>query len=169
MKKYNFKTKPFDHQRKALDLSWNKNNYALFMEMGTGKTKVAIDNMGILKEQNEIDLAIIIAPKSVYMNWKTEIETHLSDEVQYEMFCWPKIKDLSTDFLLQNKLGIILMNVEALSHKSGVDFLKKIMIRFRNTMVILDESTTIKNRTAARTKNILKVCLQSKYKRVLTG
>ena len=49
MKKYNFKTKPFDHQRKALDLSWNKNNYALFMEMGTGKTKVAIDNMGILK------------------------------------------------------------------------------------------------------------------------
>jgi SNF2 family DNA or RNA helicase len=169
MKKYNFKTKPFDHQRKALDLSWNKNNYALFMEMGTGKTKVAIDNMGILKEQNEIDLAIIIAPKSVYMNWKTEIETHLSDEVQYEMFCWPKIKDLATDFLLQNKLGIILMNVEALSHKSGVDFLKKIMIRFRNTMVILDESTTIKNRTAARTKNILKVCLQSKYKRVLTG
>jgi len=169
MKKYNFKTKPFDHQRKALDLSWNKNNYALFMEMGTGKTKVAIDNMGILKEQNEIDLAIIIAPKSVYMNWKTEIETHLSDEVQYEMFCWPKIKDLSTDFLLQNKLGIILMNVEALSHKSGVDFLKKIMIRFRNIMVILDESTTIKNRTAARTKNILKVCLQSKYKRVLTG
>jgi len=54
-------------------------------------------------------------------------------------------------------------------HKSGVDFMKKTMVRFRNTMVILDESTTIKNRTAARTKNILTVCLSAKYKRILTG
>ena len=169
MKKYNFKTKPFDHQRKALDLSWNKKVYALFMEMGTGKTKVAIDNMGILHQQNEIDLAIIIAPKSVYMNWKNEIETHLSDEIAYEMFYWPKIKELPNQFIIDKKLGIVLMNVEALSHKSGVDFVRKLMIRFRNSMIILDESTTIKNRTAARTKNILKIFLGSKYKRILTG
>jgi hypothetical protein len=40
MKKYKFKTKPFDHQITALDKSWDKKVYALFMEMGTGKTKV---------------------------------------------------------------------------------------------------------------------------------
>ena len=161
MKKYNFKTKPFDHQRKALELSWSKKTYALFMEMGTGKTKVAIDNMGILRQQNEINLAIIIAPKSVYMNWKTEIETHLSDDIDYELFSWPKTKDLPMEFIFEGKLGIMLLNVEALSHKSGVDFIRETMIRFsKSCMIILDESTTIKNRGAARTKNILKISYQ---------
>ena len=41
---YKFKTKPYAHQITALEKSWNKDTYAYFMEMGTGKTKVLIDN-----------------------------------------------------------------------------------------------------------------------------
>ena len=40
----NFKTKPFVHQLQALGCSWDKTNFAYFMEMGTGKSKVLIDN-----------------------------------------------------------------------------------------------------------------------------
>jgi len=46
--KYEFKTQPYQHQKDALVASWNKREYALFMEMGTGKSKVLIDNMAIL-------------------------------------------------------------------------------------------------------------------------
>ena len=46
--KYKFKTKPYEHQLKALGKSWTKETFAYFMEMGTGKTKVLIDNMAIL-------------------------------------------------------------------------------------------------------------------------
>ena len=42
---YKFKTKPYKHQITALENSWNKETFAYFMEMGTGKTKVLIDNM----------------------------------------------------------------------------------------------------------------------------
>ena len=42
---YKFKTKPYAHQITALEKSWNRETYAYFMEMGTGKTKVLIDNM----------------------------------------------------------------------------------------------------------------------------
>ena len=42
---YKFKTKPYAHQLTALEKSWNKENFAYFMEMGTGKTKVLIDNL----------------------------------------------------------------------------------------------------------------------------
>ena len=42
---YKFKTKPYKHQLTALEKSWNKETYAYFMEMGTGKTKVLIDNV----------------------------------------------------------------------------------------------------------------------------
>jgi hypothetical protein len=51
---YKFKTKPFEHQQKALDMSWNKENFAYFMEMGTGKSKVLIDNMAMLYAQGKI-------------------------------------------------------------------------------------------------------------------
>ena len=45
---YKFKTDPYKHQLKALDMSWHKETFAYFMEMGTGKTKVLIDNMSML-------------------------------------------------------------------------------------------------------------------------
>jgi hypothetical protein len=48
MRDYKFKTKPFDHQQKAWEDSWAADYYALFMEMGTGKSKVAIDTIGAL-------------------------------------------------------------------------------------------------------------------------
>lgn len=36
------KTKPFNHQAKALELGHKQRVFAYFMEMGTGKTKVEI-------------------------------------------------------------------------------------------------------------------------------
>ena len=45
---YKFKTKPYAHQLQALKKSWKKHEYAYFMEMGTGKSKVLIDNIAIL-------------------------------------------------------------------------------------------------------------------------
>ena len=48
MWKYPYKTKPYEHQRNALSESAEKNSWAYFMEMGTGKTKVTIDNIAYL-------------------------------------------------------------------------------------------------------------------------
>jgi superfamily II DNA or RNA helicase len=48
IKNYKFKTKPYEHQIKALELSWDKPYFAYFMEMGTGKSKVLIDNIAML-------------------------------------------------------------------------------------------------------------------------
>jgi len=169
MSKYKFKTEPFTHQKVALEKCWNKNEYALFMEMGTGKTKVIIDNIGILKQQNLINIAVIIAPKSVYLNWEDEINIHLSDDIPHVIYSWNKTKKTIDNEILLGKLGIFLMNVEALSHKSGVVFLKNLLEKYKENIFIVDESTTIKNQSAARTKSILKLSKLSKYRRILTG
>ena len=76
--KYPYKTKPYEHQSKALAESADRTTYALFMEMGTGKTKTTIDNIAYLYLKKRIDSALIVAPKSVYTVWKNEIETHLT-------------------------------------------------------------------------------------------
>ena len=62
---YKFKTEPFEHQLKALGCSWNKESFAYFMEMGTGKSKVLIDNIAMLYDKGQINGALIVAPKGV--------------------------------------------------------------------------------------------------------
>ena len=62
---YKFKTKPYKHQLTALEKSWNRETYAYFMEMGTGKTKVLIDNAAMLYDKGKIDGVLIVAPKGV--------------------------------------------------------------------------------------------------------
>ena len=115
--KYNFKTEPFAHQKEALTECWDKKSYALFMEMGTGKTKVLLDNIGALRSQNMINGALIIAPKSVYTVWyNTEVPKHLN--VEYDMMLWKSttVRQKLVDFMLKPaiKLKIFLNNVEAL-------------------------------------------------------
>ena len=80
---YKFKLKPYKHQLTALEKSWNKETYAYFMEMGTGKTKVLIDNMSMLYDKGKIDGALIVAPKGVVKTWyEQELPTHLPDHIE---------------------------------------------------------------------------------------
>jgi hypothetical protein len=67
--KYNFKTKPYSHQQIAMDLAGQRDAFGFFMEMGTGKSKVLIDNIGTLHQSGELNFALVIAPKGVYRNW----------------------------------------------------------------------------------------------------
>ena len=80
---YKFKTKPYAHQITALEKSWNKETYAYFMEMGTGKTKVLIDNLAMLYDKGKVDGALIIAPKGVVKTWyEQELPTHLPNHIE---------------------------------------------------------------------------------------
>ncbi len=170
MWKYPYKTKPYEHQRNALNESAEKNNWAYFMEMGTGKTKVTIDNIAYLYFQRKITTVLIIAPKSVYTNWETEIEIHLPDVLKYKIFKWNIDKPKDYFKLEESKdLKIFLINVEALSTKRGFQACSQYLIKNKLNFVALDESTTIKNRSAKRTKNILALGKVSHIKRILTG
>ena len=105
--KYKFKTKPFAHQKKALEDSWDKEFYALFMEMGTGKSKVAVDTLALLYQEKNITAALVIAPKGVYDNWvQGEIPKHLPDSIQKQIVKWmpnnsQKYQKELSDFVLE--------------------------------------------------------------------
>ncbi len=172
---YKFKTKPYAHQLTALEKSWNKENFAYFMEMGTGKTKVLIDNLAMLYDKGKIDGALIIAPKGVVKTWyEQELPTHLPDHIENVSVLWqPNItktqqEKLDSLFEIDSALHILVMNVEALSTEKGVKFATK-FINSHKTLMAIDESTTIKTPTARRTKNIIKMGVNAKYKRIMTG
>ena len=172
---YKFKTKPYAHQLTALEKSWDKTEYGYFMEMGTGKSKVLVDNMAMLYDKGKINGAVIVAPKGVYRNWYSqEIPNHLPSHIQPKMVLWTaltsktKDKEYQTLFETGHDLHILIINVEALSTKKGLDFAAKFM-RCHKTMLAIDESTTIKNPSAKRTKSILALGKEATYRRILTG
>ena len=172
---YKFKTKPYQHQLNALALSWEKEYFAYFMEMGTGKSKVLIDNIAMLYDKGKINGALIIAPKGVIGTWyKDQIPGHMPDHVEYKAVMWQaninikQQKKLDTLFETGEDLHILVMNVESFSTKKGIEFAYK-FLSCHNTMMTIDESTTIKNPDAKRTKNICKLGPHAKYRRILTG
>jgi len=177
MRDYKFKTEPFDHQRKAWEDSWAADYYALFMEMGTGKSKVAIDTIGALYKAKKISAALILAPKGVYDNWvKGEIPSHLPDDIKRTVVRWTpssakKFQEEMKELVFQpfDGLKIFVMNVEALSTPRGTKAAQMFMIKNCANIMVVDESTTIKNRKATRTKNIMKLAEDAKYRRILTG
>ena len=65
---YKFKTKPYDHQIKALEMSWDKKVFAYFMEMGTGKSKVLIDNISMLYDAGKINGVLMVVDSSIAIN-----------------------------------------------------------------------------------------------------
>jgi len=172
---YKFKTKPYEHQLTALEKSWNKETYAYFMEMGTGKTKVLIDNLAMLYDKGKVNGAIIVAPKGVVKTWyEQELPTHLPDHIENVSVLWqPNMtkkyqENLDRLFETGEDLHILIMNVEALSTDKGVKFATK-FLHSHKTMMAIDESTTIKNPSAKRTKNIISLGKDAKYKRIMTG
>ena len=172
---YKFKTKPYKHQLTALEKSWNKETYAYFMEMGTGKTKVLIDNLAMLYDKGKVDGALIVAPKGVVKTWcEQELPTHLPDHIDNKIVLWQsnitKKQDEQLNTILENEtsLHILVMNVEALSTEKGVKFARRFLVS-HNTLMAIDESTTIKNPSAKRTKNIISLGKHAKYRRIMTG
>ena len=174
---YVYKTEPYDHQKDVLEASWSARYWALFLEMGTGKSKIICDTIGMLYERKEINAVLILAPKGVFDNWvKGEIPTHLPDRIERNVLRWTPSKTKTFEEKLRaityedsEDLKIFVMNIEAFSSARGTKAAQTFLTSNPDNIVVVDESTTIKNRKAARTKNIVDLEELSKYRRILTG
>ena len=175
MVQFNYRTEPYAHQREALHRSYDKRNYAYFMEMGCCKSKVLIDNIVWLYEQGRIDTAVIVAPKGVYRNWETaEIPTHFPTNVPHEIYVWnpspnkSQAERLKSGIQERGVLRILLANVEGFATKKLPAFVGA-FTQGSSFLLAVDESTTIKNPKAKRTKTLVVFGKKAAYKRILTG
>lgn len=114
---------------------------ALFMEMGTGKTKVALD----LIASKKVDYILWICPFSI------------KSEILVEKNKW------------HPELEIEVVGCESIgaSDRIYIDLLNK--VENSNAFIVVDESLKIKNSAAKRTQRILKLGENAKYKLILNG
>ncbi len=175
LERYPFKNKPFDHQAAYLERFWEDKEVALFAEMGTGKSFMLINNASMLYDKGKINAMLIVAPKGVYRNWyRSELPKHMPDHVSYKMACWSpsprKAERLEMEVMLNavDDLRILIMNIEAFSTEKGLSYART-FLRVTNAFMAIDECTTIKTPTAKRTKGIIKVGRDARYRRIATG
>jgi SNF2 family DNA or RNA helicase len=173
--RYPFKNKPFLHQQAYLQRFWKEPVAALFADTGTGKSFMLINNIAMLYDQGRINAALIVAPKGVYCNWyKIELPKHMPEHVVYRMAIWnptprkQEKKALDSLFELTEDLKVLVMNIEAFSTPKGASY-AQMFLRSHNAFFAVDESTTIKNHSAQRTKATIKSGRLAKYRRIATG
>jgi SNF2 family DNA or RNA helicase len=159
-------------------LSRGKPGFAFFMEMRTGKTKTVLDEFGELEASGEIKHLLVIAPAGVYRTWEPAIEEHLADSLRrrvkvlrWESKASPDGRWQITRAAVTEGVKIFLVNIEALSTVPAAQKVVAQFIKRYPTMVVVDESTTIKNFKANRTKFCLAAAKHpnAKVRRILSG
>ena len=172
---YPFKTNPYKHQLDCWRVSKDRKAYAYFMEMGTGKSKVVIDNAGYLFLNKRIGGHVIVAPKGVYLNWvENELPIHMSEAVPMQVAYWSSYaRKEERDALKKlhqpgNMLRTLVVNIEAMNSERATDEVVDFMKKY-SCMLTVDESTTIKNPNAKRTKIMINVGKFAEYRRICSG
>jgi len=173
---FTYKCKPYDHQQREFERSRDMEYYGLFWEMGTGKSKPIADTAAHLFLECEIDGVLIISDKGAYLNWYfEEIPKHFMDGIPYRMAYWSaymrKDEKYRANQLLEaqdDMLDILCMNVEALSSEKAYHFASQ-FLQSHYSLMVIDESTSIKNPKADRTRACFKLGALANYRRVMTG
>ena len=175
---YEFRTKPFDHQREVFHRTVNDPAYGLFWEMGCGKSKVIIDMAAYLYGNGLVDTLVVIAPNGVHRNWITdEIPAHMPKRLanHIRMMFWQSKKANTKGHQIEiaklakhDGLRVLTMNYEGILTKKGLAALVSVM-KNRKVLLVFDESHFIKTPGARRTKRAIALAKKAAYVRILTG
>lgn len=168
VRRYEQKTAPYDHQKAALEKARSRLAFALFMEQGTGKTKVAIDRAGELWAAGKIDAALVVAKKGVHRQWiESQLPEHFGGDWQGGFW-------RAGVFTQRGASGMHwrAINYDAVKTGHGraqtIDFVRQHAGRI---IIIADETQEIKNPSSARHKALeeIKRLSRTPYRLALTG
>jgi SNF2 family DNA or RNA helicase len=176
---YVYKTKPYAHQERAFLLSRDAREYALLMDMGTGKSKVLIDTAAWLYQLGEIKAFVVLAPNGVHENWiDNEVPVHMPEWTQFRAAAWGSnmkaAQRRAFDALFEpgEGLRVLAMNVEAFGLggvKGNAGRTLRSVLNSWPTLMAVDESTRIKTPGANRSKLVQTLGKHAKYRRIATG
>ena len=135
---------------------------ALFMEMGTGKTRTVIELARL--RQTKIDRVVWFCPVAVKPTIFREILKHTDcSEDDIDVF-----GDKTDEQTVPEDRFWHIVGIESMSSSARIIGAAASLITER-TMVVVDESTYIKGHFSKRTKRITLISAKSRYRLILTG
>jgi SNF2 family DNA or RNA helicase len=174
-------TKPYEHQLAAVKAqrATERSFFAYLMEQGTGKTLTTLVDAWGLHRRGLINALLIVAPKSVVSTWtKKEIPTHYRGDYVIGKLSGGYVRKADKqrlDFLVQGgprknfeSLHILVCNYEVLRSQRFFD-LAAAFLKRNQAMMVLDESSHIKNHKSLQSKACQRLSGLAKHRRILTG
>jgi len=147
-----FKTPPYDHQRSDVAALYDHDFYGLFNEMGTGKTKTVIDAACILYEEKKINTVLVVSPAAVRTVWLNQEFGEIKKHAWVPVCTWEFHSRMQRVWQDKDpKLNFIVTNYEFLRSEKHQEELHKLLHKLK-VMMVLDESSFIKNPRAIQTK-----------------
>lgn len=171
---YNHKMPPRGYQQKGLDKLYALPYAAMFMVMGSGKSKMAVDLVSaraMTPGELNIDAVVIACPYSIRRNWIKQLATHCPIAYHAEVLDFATkasrqaIEEMKAD---TDKLRVMVVGIESLSTGRAGKYVQDFMLATKAAFVV-DESSRIKNHSSKRTKNITALGRLCKYRLALTG
>lgn len=166
---------PRENQKIAIDNTVegfiNRGFHGQLLEMSLGKTKCALNAAEIMKGYKALDRLLIICPKAIQSVWLEEIPKHT--HLKAEPVIWENKQTIkyqrSISSLFCEQFPILIVRLEMFQKKNAIleNFLKGYFEK--STMIILDESSKIKNVTTQRTPRLIDYTREAAYKTILTG
>jgi len=156
----------WSHQRRALELATAEGvrDYALFHEMGTGKTRTTLCILKTLAGRNggRLPRTVILCPKVVVENWRREALALGIARDEVAPLVGPVKKRVKTFY---SKARIFVTNYEA----SQMGELWGALTEWRPEVVVCDESQRLKSPQSLRSKRIAKLADFAKHRYILSG
>lgn len=137
----------YKHQEEAFKKLKGLTVGALTMDMGTGKTRTMLELIKDKVDRSKVDKVLWFCPYSAKVNIKKELEKQLISG--HDLFIIAGIESMSSSISLNSYL---------------YNFVRKY-----RTLIVVDESTKIKNINTKRAERIIGLGQQCKYKYILTG
>ena len=167
------------YQQAILDATWDKASVALFLKQGLGKTKVLLDTAECLYNDGKIRGAVVVSKRTVCGNWELEeIPKHL-DNVRVFNYRQDKVVQWAFERPEHHsyqgakpQMRILLISDGQLRTSHGLKYVEKFLTLVGKALLVVDESTIIKNPTARITKTCLylsKLTEQIPYRRIMCG
>lgn len=157
----------WENQREAIDFAMNHPASMMDMEMGTGKTRVAIEVAFARKDCYRV---LVVCPKAVVPVWRENLEKFAGDK---EWSCWDRQKgsvkakadDLKGWIKIPSCKQFVVVNYDCVWRKPMGDLILK--MRFR--MVVLDESHRAKAAGSKVSKYLAMLGKRTQYRMCLSG
>jgi len=141
------KTKLQHHQLAAVTKLSKIKIGALYMEMGTGKTRTTLELIKQRIDAEKVEAVLWLCPCSVKSTIKKELEKHIENGIEY--------------FRIEG--------IESLSSSINLNFELLKLVQSKKVYLIVDESNLVKNHRAQRTMNIERLAEYCSYKLILNG
>jgi SNF2 family DNA or RNA helicase len=158
----NLQTSLFEHQVPAVDKMLPTRVGALFMDMGTGKTRTAIELA--YRRRARIDRVVWFCPVSLKETIRQEIVKH-TDAGPADIYVFD---DKTNQRNLPRAAFWVIIGLESISGSNRVTLAARDLIT-KQTMVIVDESSYIKGHRSRRTERITAMSEPARYRLLLTG